>query len=163
MNSIDLTPLYRNSVGFERLASLIDRALTGEADSPAYPPYNIEALQENQYAITLAVAGFARSELDITVEKNVLTVRGRKEQDASRNYLYQGIPGRTFERSFNLAQYVEVKDASLSNGLLTITLKQNIPESMKPKQIAINDGGRLLEHESDAASEERPDAANEAA
>ncbi|WP_180790777.1 Hsp20 family protein, partial [Vibrio parahaemolyticus] len=117
MNSIDLTPLYRNSVGFDRFASLLDHALTSEASISGYPPYNIEVLGENHYAITLAVAGFVQEELDIQVEKSVLTVRGDKSSDQERTYLYQGIANRKFERKFNLADYVEVIDANLSNGL----------------------------------------------
>lgn len=147
MNSIDLTPLYRSSVGFDRLASLIDSALTTETPAGGYPPYNIELLDENRYAITLAVAGFAQEELDIQVEKGVLTVRGNKNAKDERKYLYQGIANRTFERKFNLADYVEVADANVSNGLLTINLVKEIPETMKPKTIPINQGGNVLEHQ----------------
>ncbi|GLO64131.1 heat-shock protein IbpA [Vibrio sp. MACH09] len=146
MNSIDLTPLYRNSVGFDRLASLLDHALTSETTVGGYPPYNIEVLSENRYAITLAVAGFVQEEIDIQVEKGVLTVHGNKSSDQESKYLYQGIANRTFEREFNLADYVEVTDANLSNGLLTITLVEEIPEEMKPKSIAINQSGNILEH-----------------
>lgn len=149
MNSIDLSPLYRSSIGFDRLASLIDHALTSETAVSGYPPYNIEVLSESRYAITLAVAGFIRDELDIQVEKGVLTVRGHKNTDEERKYLYQGIANRTFERKFNLADYVEVTDADLSNGLLTITLVKEIPEAMRPKSIAINQGGHVLEHKAE--------------
>ena len=137
MNSIDFTPLYRNSVGFDRLASLVDNAMRSDSSSAGYPPYNIESLEDNHYAITLAVAGFTREEIDINVEKGVLTVRGKKEKDDSRNYLYQGIAYRAFERKFNLADYVEVKGASLENGLLTIDMVKEIPEAMKPRKIEI--------------------------
>lgn len=145
MNAIDLTPLYRSSIGFDRLASQIDNALTAESISSGYPPYNIEALDENQYAITLAVAGFSEEELDIKVEKGVLTVIGSKIVEGERDpqYLYQGIATRTFERKFNLADYIEVTAAELSNGLLTISLVKTIPEAMKPKTIAINQGGAV--------------------
>ncbi|BFM12387.1 Hsp20 family protein [Simiduia litorea] len=146
MKSIDLTPLYRSSVGFDRLASLIDSALTTDATANGYPPYNIEMRDENQYAITLAVAGFIQAELDIQVEKGVLTVRGTKNAKDEGRYLFQGIANRTFERKFNLADYVEVTDADLSNGLLTINLVKEIPEAMKPKSIAINHRGNVLEH-----------------
>jgi molecular chaperone IbpA len=128
------------------LASLIDSALTTDAAVSGYPPYNIEVLDESRYAITVAVAGFTQEELDIQVEKGVLTVRGDKSSKDERKYLYHGIANRTFERKFNLADYVEVTGADLSNGLLTISLKKEIPEAMKPKNIAINQGGNVLEH-----------------
>lgn len=138
MNTIDLTPLYRNSIGFDRLASLLDSALRTDSVAPGYPPYNIEMLGENRYAITLAVAGFEQSELELTVEKGVLTVRGKKAKEDERKYLHQGIANRAFERKFNLADYVEVTGADLQNGLLTISLVKEIPEAMKPRTIAIN-------------------------
>lgn len=147
MNSVDLSPLYRSSIGFDRFASLIDSALTTETASNAYPPYNIEMLDQNRYTITVAVAGFTQDELDIQVEKGVLSVRGNKTSTDERNYLYQGIANRGFERKFNLADYVEVTDADLSNGLLSISLVKEIPEAMKPKKIAINKTGRALEHQ----------------
>jgi molecular chaperone IbpA len=148
MNSIDLTPLYRSTIGFDRLASLLDNAMTSDRVTPSYPPYNIEVLDENQYAITLAVAGFAESDLDIQVEKGVLTITGEKDKtvDEERQYLHQGIANRTFKRKFNLADYVEVKNADLDNGLLTIHLVKEIPEAMKPRSIAINKGRKILEH-----------------
>ena len=146
MNAIDLTPLYRSSVGFDRLGSLINHALTTESTSSGYPPYNIEVLDENRYAITVAVAGFSEKELDIQTEKGVLTVRGEKDAKDERKYLYQGIANRTFERKFNLADYIEVSGANLANGLLTISLVKEIPEAMKPKTIAINKSGKVLEH-----------------
>ncbi|WP_208379492.1 Hsp20 family protein [Psychromonas algicola] len=147
MNTIDLTPLYRNSVGFDRLASLIDNALTTETKASTYPPYNIEVLDENSYTISLAVAGFAQDELDIQVEKGVLSVSGNKNQaQEERKYLHQGIPNRTFERKFNLADYVEVTGAELSNGLLNISLVKEIPDTMKPKKISISQNDNALEH-----------------
>lgn len=146
MNAIDLTPLYRSSVGFDRLATLIDSALTTETAVGGYPPYDIELLDENRYAITLAAAGFSQEELDIQVEKGVLTVRGSKSAKDECTYLYQGIANRTFERKFNLADYIEVTGADFSNGLLTINLVKEIPEAMKPKSIAINQDGHVLEH-----------------
>jgi molecular chaperone IbpA len=152
MNAIDLTPLYRSSVGFDRLGSLINHALTAESTSSGYPPYNIEVLDENRYAITVAVAGFSEEELDIQVEKGVLTVRGDKNAKDEREYLYHGIANRTFERKFNLADYVEVSDADLSHGLLTISLVKEIPEAMKPKSIAINQSSNVLEHNVDRKS-----------
>ena len=147
MNSIDLTPLYRNSVGFDRLASLIDNALTSETKATTYPPYNIEILGENSYAISLAVAGFSQDELDIQVEKGILSVTGNKNKEQEeRKYLHHGIPNQTFERKFNLADYVEVTGADLSNGLLNISLVKEIPETMKPKKISISQTDNALEH-----------------
>lgn len=146
MNSIDLTPLYRSSIGFDRLATLLNSALTTENNAGSgYPPYNIEMLEENRYAITLAVAGFSLDELDIVVEKGVLTVRGKKANKEKRQYLYHGISNRSFERKFNLADYIEVNGADLTNGLLTISLKKEIPEAHKPKTIAINQAEPHLE------------------
>ena len=148
MTRIDLTPLYRSSVGFDRMGSLLDNALRSEKTSGGYPPYDIEVRSDDQYAITLAVAGFEQSELDIQVEKGVLTVRGKKaEDDSERNYLYQGIANRAFERKFNLADHVEVSGADMHNGLLTIGLVKEIPEAMKPKTIAINQADNVLEHQ----------------
>jgi len=153
MTTIDLTPLYRNSVGFDRLASLLDNAWRSESAGAGFPPYNIEVRDENRYAITLAVAGFEREELDISVEKDVLTVRGRKAQDESRKYLYQGIANRAFERKFNLAEHVEARGADLNNGLLTISLVREIPEAMKPRTIRINADSGVLEHDTGSAAD----------
>ena len=148
MTSIDFTPLYRNSVGFDRLASLIDNAMRSETTPGGYPPYNIEMLEDDRYAITLAVAGFDQDDIDIDVEKGVLTVRGKKAEDVERNYLYQGIANRAFERKFNLADYVEVTGAKLKNGLLNIDLVKEIPEAMKPRKISINQDDNVIEHQS---------------
>lgn len=155
MNTIDLSPLYRNSVGFDRMASLIDAALRSDGVSSGYPPYNIESLGDNRYGITLAVAGFERSELDITVEHGVLTVQGKKQTAEKKNYLYQGIANRAFERKFNLADHVEVVGAELKNGMLEISLVKEIPEAMKPKTIAISQGdgsGNQIEHQEDESA-----------
>ncbi len=145
MNAIDFSPLYRSTVGFDRLASLLDSALQHNPGS-GYPPYNIESIEDNEYAITLAVAGFDQSELDLQTERGVLTVRGEKKSDdkADRNYLYQGIATRAFERKFQLADHVEVVDADLTNGMLTIKLVKEIPEAMKPKRISIGAGTPAL-------------------
>ncbi len=141
MNTLDLTPLYRNSIGFDRLASLLNNAYTSDsASSTGYPPYNIEVLEEDRYAITLAIAGFDQSDVSLSTEKGILTVRGEKTKSEQSNYLHQGIANRTFERKFNLADHVEVTQADLNNGLLTISLKREIPEAMKPKTVAINQG-----------------------
>lgn len=139
MTRIDFSPLYRSSVGFDRMASLLDSALNVESQSGGYPPYNIEVVDENRYAVTLAVAGFEESELDIQVERGVLTVRGKKTPEAGeKRFLHQGIAYRAFERKFNLADHVEIVNADLRNGLLSISLVREIPEAHKPKKIAIN-------------------------
>jgi molecular chaperone IbpA len=151
MSTIDLTPLYRNSVGFDRLASLLDGAFRAEQATPTYPPYNIEVLDENRYAITLAVAGFIDTEIDIQVERGVLSVKGRKADDhQKRNYLHHGIATRAFERKFNLADHVEVSGAKLQNGLLTVDLKRVIPEAMKPRRIEINAGATPIERQAES-------------
>jgi molecular chaperone IbpA len=160
MNTIDLSPLYRNSVGFDRLAQILDSALRTDSSISGYPPYNIEMLDENKYAITLAVAGFSEDELDIKVDHGVLSVRGEKANNEEHKYLHQGIANRAFERKFNLADYVEVVDASLSNGLLTINLVKEIPEAMKPKKIAINQKGQVLEHQSENKIENKEKSAS---
>lgn len=155
MNTIDLTPLYRSSIGYDRFASLLNSSLKTGAVAPGYPPYNIEVLEENRYAVTLALAGFAESELDINVEKGVLTIRGEKANPQERKYLHQGIANRAFERKFNLDDHVEVVDANLENGLLTISLTKIVPEAMKPKTIAINQRADVLEHSLDKSAENK--------
>lgn len=139
MNTFDLTPLYKNSIGFDRFSSLFDHAFSADSRNTNYPPYNIVMRSENEYVVTLAVAGFAESDLDISTENNTLTVRGK--QDATEDdvtYLHQGIATRAFERKFNLADHVEVTKASLKNGLLEIELLREIPEKMKPRVINIH-------------------------
>lgn len=137
----DLTPLYRSTVGFDRLARMLDEVSTFEA--PAYPPYNIERLGDDEYRITIAVAGFSAPEVAIEVKGNALTVSGKKAEksEAKTEYLHQGIAGRAFERRFQLADHVEVKGAAMDNGLLHISLKREIPEAMKPRTIAIGTVG----------------------
>jgi molecular chaperone IbpA len=152
MTAIDLSPLYRSSIGFDRMGSLLDTALRSDKSSVGYPPYDIETTGENRYAITLAVAGFEESELDLQVEKGVLRVHGEKGEDAEKkSYLYRGIANRTFERKFNLADFIEVSGADLKNGLLTISLVKEIPEAMKPKSISINQVDKTLEHQKKSA------------
>ena len=147
MNTINLAPFYRSNIGFDRFGSLIDTALSNEKTFPGYPPYNIESIEENHYTVTLAVAGFKQSELDIQVEKGILTVSGKKAEEKNESiFLYKGIADRTFERKFNLADHIEVTDASLNNGLLTIDLVMEIPESMKPKRIQIKKNEMAVEH-----------------
>ncbi|MFD2177667.1 Hsp20 family protein [Veronia pacifica] len=136
MNAFDLTPLYRNSVGFDRFASLLNSARSTESNS-SYPPYNIEILNNDNYAVTLAVAGFSSQEIDINVERSVLTVKGQKENSDEKKYLYQGIANRSFKRTFNLADYIEVRSAELNKGLLTIFLEKEIPKSHQSKNIEI--------------------------
>ena len=139
MRNLDLAPLWRSTVGFDRLFNLIDDSLrlTGEDN---YPPYNIERTGEDEYRISLALAGFMPEEITLTAEQNMLTVEGHKAEKGDHQYLYQGISARSFRRQFNLADYVEVKGASFVNGLLQVTLVRELPESMKPRRIAITAG-----------------------
>ena len=136
MRSIDLTPLYRSAIGFDRLANLIESAASN--GNAGYPPYNIEQLGDNDYRISMAVAGFTQEELELSFQENLLTVKGNKQADTERHYLYQGIAERGFERRFQLADYVRVKGADLKNGLLHIDLAREVPEAMKPRKIEIN-------------------------
>lgn len=137
MARLDLSPLFRSSIGFDHLASMLDSA--SRVEQPAYPPYNIERVGEDQYRITMAVAGFDSSELDIESERNTLKVSGIKaEADKNRQYLHQGIAARNFERKFQLADHVKVVGANLENGLLHIDLQREIPEAMKPRKIEIS-------------------------
>ncbi len=138
MRTYDLSPLYRSTVGFDRLFGLLDAATNGEAQP--YPPYNIERTDENAYRVTMAVAGFGENDLEIQAKENVLTVTGEKKEEkeaTGREVLYRGIASRAFERRFQLADHVEVRGASLDNGLLHIDLVREIPEAMKPRKIAI--------------------------
>jgi molecular chaperone IbpA len=136
----DFAPLYRSGVGFDRLARMLDEAQGFEV--PAYPPYNIERVSEDEYRITMAIAGFTPEDVNLEVKGQALTVTGRKaeKQDAKTEYLHQGIAARSFERRFQLADHVEVTGAELQNGLLHVSLKRNIPEAMKPRTIAIKTG-----------------------
>ena len=139
MRQFDLSPLYRSAIGFDRMASLLDNASRNEQNQNGYPPYNIELINEHAYRITMAIAGFSKQEVSIQTEHNMLTVTGTKQaEDTERQYLYQGIAARGFERKFQLADHVRVTDASLENGLLHIDLVQEIPEAMKPRSIEIN-------------------------
>ena len=147
MNTIDLTPLYRSSVGFDRMGSLLDNALRSQKAGVGFPPYDIGTTGDDRYAITLAVAGFEESELEIQVEHGVLSVRGKKaDEGEDKSYLYRGIANRSFERKFNLADHIEVREADLKNGLLTINLVKEVPEAMKPRTIEIKPAGATLEH-----------------
>jgi molecular chaperone IbpA len=138
MRQIDFAPLYRSTVGFDRLFDMLDGVSGFDAGPTAYPPYNIERLSENEYRITMAVAGFSQDELKIDVKEQALNVRGEKKpEDKGREFLHRGIAGRTFERRFQLADHVEVKGADLKDGLLNIDLVRNVPERLKPRTIAI--------------------------
>ena len=137
MRTYDFAPLWRSTVGFDRLFDLA-QAAARQAGEDNYPPYNIERLGEDSYQISLAVAGFSPDEISITAEQNVVTIEGNKPEKAEREFLYRGISTRHFKRQFNLADYVQVKDASFDNGLLQIELVREIPEAMKPRKIAIN-------------------------
>jgi molecular chaperone IbpA len=143
MRTFDFTPLYRSAIGFDRMANLLDSLSRSEQSQPSYPPYNIELTGEDQYRITMAVAGFDRSELAIEVNQNNLTIAANKQtEEKSRTYLHQGIAARSFERRFQLADHVQVKSATYENGLLHIELQREIPEAMKPRTIRI--GGDAL-------------------
>jgi molecular chaperone IbpA len=137
---LDLTPLYRSTVGFDRLLGMLDGLVANEA--PAYPPYNIERTAENAYRITMAVAGFSDAELSVESRENTLTVKGEKtpKVENGREILFQGIAGRAFERRFQLADYVQVTGASLENGLLHIDLVRELPEAKRPRTISIQSG-----------------------
>ena len=136
MRTIDFSPLYRSVVGFDRLADLLDAATTETANG--YPPYNIERTAENAYRIEIAVAGFKPEDLNIEVKENLLTVQGRKvANDEAKRYLHRGLAERNFERRFQLADYVVVTDAGLADGLLSISLKRELPEALKPRRIEI--------------------------
>ncbi len=138
MRHYDLTPLYRSTVGFDRLGSLLDTLNSYEGDAPAYPPYNIERVSENDYRISMAVAGFSDADLDIEVKEHTLSIRGDKQAEQENStYLHRGIAARSFERRFQLADHVVVKGASLENGLLHVDLVREIPEAMKPRTIEI--------------------------
>ena len=133
----DLTPLYRSSIGFDRLASLMETASNQDVGTTSYPPYNIELLSENAYRITMAVAGFGEDDINIEIKEQSLTITGNKIEDKASEYLHQGIAARNFERVFRLAEHVEVTGASLSNGLLHVELKRELPETLKPRSIKI--------------------------
>jgi molecular chaperone IbpA len=141
MRTFDLAPLYRSTIGFDRLFSMLD----GFEAAPGYPPYNIERTGENAYRISVAVAGFGQDELSIESKENTLTIKGEKQQSKNEQtgeVLYQGIAARAFERVFQLADYVTVKNASLENGLLHVDLLREIPEAKKPRQIPIGNGAK---------------------
>ncbi|MBV6633360.1 MAG: Hsp20 family protein [Alphaproteobacteria bacterium] len=154
MRTYDLSPLFRSTVGFDRLNRMLESA-AGLDEAPSYPPYNIERLGENDYRITMAVAGFGRDDIDITVKEHSLTVTGKGKNTGNSDgvtYLHRGIANRSFERRFDLAEHIEVVDADLTDGMLNITLQRVVPEALKPRTIEIktdtpqkvldNDGGK---------------------
>lgn len=141
MTTFDFSPLFRSTVGFDRLMNLLESSTQWTEAGNGYPPYNIERTGEDTYRITLAVAGFAEDDLAIEARENALVVEGRrKDADDGHTFLYRGIAGRTFKRQFQLADHVSVVGAHLGNGLLTIELKRELPDAMKPRRIAIGTG-----------------------
>jgi molecular chaperone IbpA len=149
MRTYDFSPLYRTAIGFDRLAQLFDEAQRAESQ-PSYPPYNIELVTEDKYRITMAVAGFKGSEIDIVSERDTLKVVGRKQKDETKTtFLHRGIAARDFEQRFELADHVKVVGARLDNGLLSIELIREVPEALKPRKIAIETGDnvQLLERQ----------------
>lgn len=137
MRHTDFAPLYRSTIGFDRLVQMLD-SMAGSTEDTGYPPYNIERLGENSYRITMAVAGFSKNEITVEIKEQSLTVRGEKApEDKERHFLHRGIAARSFERRFQIADYVEVVGADLTDGLLHIELKRNLPERMRPRTIEI--------------------------
>ena len=149
MHNFDLSPLFRTSVGFDRLNNLFDAALHID-EAPSYPPYNIEKLDADRYSITMAVAGFGEADVEVLVKDNTLTVNGKiGDAEEAKSYLYRGIAGREFNRSFQIADHIKVTGAELDNGLLHIELIREIPEEMRPRRIAIGNSkakSKILSH-----------------
>lgn len=141
MTRYDFSPLFRSTIGFDRLARMMDSALESSDAGQGYPPYNIETFGENQYRITIAVAGFEENDLNVEVHEQTLTVTGKKDENAeSGRMLYRGIAGRNFQRKFQIADHVRVVGANLANGLLTIDLRRELPEALKPRTIPVSTG-----------------------
>ena len=148
MRTFDFAPFYRSTVGFDRVFSTLDQLVGVDGSVPSYPPYNISRTDENAYRISVAVAGFTDADLSIEAKENMLTIHGEKQtndEEGTGDVLYQGIAARAFERSFQLADYVQVKGASLENGLLHVDLVREIPEAMKPRAIPISSSNKVLE------------------
>ena len=153
MREFDFSPLFRSAIGFDRLPSLLDAATQSNGNSQGYPPYNIEKLSADSYRIAVAVAGFGPDDLEIEAKDGTLVVKGRVSGDSEGEevqYLHRGIAGRAFERRFQLADHVEVRDADLVNGMLVIDLVRELPEAMKPRQIPIKSANSGIEHKSAA-------------
>ena len=152
MRTFDLTPLYRSTVGFDRLANILDQVMSADVSQNTYPPYNIEKTGDDAYRITLAVAGFSEDELSIESREGQLVVTGRKaETEEKGNVLHRGIATRAFERRFQLADHVRAVEAGTENGLLHIDLVREVPEALKPRKIEIARGGKVLENQAAAA------------
>ncbi|QDZ07604.1 Hsp20 family protein [Sphingomonas panacisoli] len=152
MRQFDLTPYRRSTIGFDRLFDMLEASARQSGDN--YPPFNLERTAEDHYRITLAVAGFRRDEVEIVAQQNLLTVKGKKDKDGDQSaFLHLGIATRSFERRFELADFIRVDDARLNDGLLTIDLIREVPEAMKPKSIAIKTGAPLAAIETDTADE----------
>ena len=152
MRTYDLSPLFRSTVGFDRLSRLMDAATRVDDSSLSYPPYNIERTGDDTYRISMAVAGFGEGDLTITTQDNQLVITGKlAKDDDKQSYLYRGIAGRAFERRFTLADHIRVSGAALANGLLHVELVREVPEAMKPRQIKINAAGKPQVIESQAA------------
>jgi len=148
MQTFNFAPFYRSTVGFDRLFSTLDQLVGMDGPAPSYPPYNIERTGENAYRISVAVAGFTDADLSIEAKENTLTIRGEKQtndEEIASDLLYRGIAARNFERSFQLADYVEVRGASLENGLLHVDLVREVPEVLKPRVIPIMNSQKVLE------------------
>jgi len=146
MRTFDFAPLYRSTIGFDRMLSMLDQPGGVDSSAPSYPPYNIERTGENAYRISVAVAGFSQADLSIEAKENELTIRGEKQpKEKTGDVLYLGIAARAFERRFQLADHVTVEGASLDNGLLHVELVREIPEAMKPRTVPITSQSKLLE------------------
>ncbi|MBT0959368.1 Hsp20 family protein [Alphaproteobacteria bacterium KMM 3653] len=145
MRNYDLSPLYRATVGFDRVADMMDRVLSADSAQPSYPPYNIEKMDENTYRISIAVAGFAEDELNVELRENALIVSAKKaEETEDKTYLHRGIATRAFERRFQLADHMQVTGATHANGMLNIDLTREVPEALKPRRIEIS-GTKVIE------------------
>lgn len=145
MNSLDFSPLFRTAIGFDRLARMLETARTAP-DAQSYPPYNIEKVGEDSYALTMAVAGFGPSDIEVVAREDTLTVSGRAPQaEEGRAFLHRGIAGRAFERRFVLADHIVVEGATLENGLLQLSLRRVVPEALKPRRIAVQAGRPTVE------------------
>lgn len=142
MPTFDLSPLFRSTIGFDRMSRLLDAAMRADESAPSYPPYNIEVMGEDAYRITMAVAGFGENDISITAQENSLVISGKlAKSEEERKFLYRGIAGRAFERRFELADHIKVAGASLQNGLLHVELVREVPEAMKPRSIKIETKG----------------------
>ena len=151
MTTYDFTPLFRSSIGFDHLPLLLSHALQMDESTASYPPYNIDKLSEDEYRIAMAVAGFGKDDIEIVSEQNKLTVRGQIKERAEKTYLHRGIAARSFQRQFDLADFVKVNSADLKDGLLVISLRREIPEQMKPRKIEIG-GGNVTQLEQKAGN-----------